>query len=221
MRKVGVLIVAVALIALGTTLVVKARGGNDRAAVRAGARSVSEERAGEELGGESEEAESFGRGGDPDADPDQHVGTSHIARQVLDPSALAAAGWAGEVQVANEDTWEPSVAADPSGPYVYVMYNRYGVTCQRCPNPQMEIRISSDGGVTWAPEKPICTCTGVNGQWDPVLATTSNGTVYGTWMNYNDIVFSKSTSPSHGATWTTPLKVSGKSWAASRVIARQ
>jgi len=117
------------------------------------------------------------------------------------------------VQVANEDTWEPSVAADPSGPYVYVMYNRYGVTCQRCPNPQMEIRISSDGGVTWAPEKPICTCTGVNGQWDPVLATTSNGTVYGTWMNSNDIVFSKSTSPSHGATWTTPLKVSGKSWA--------
>ena len=41
-------------------------------------------------------------------------------------SALAATGWAGEIQIANEDTWEPDVAADPSSPYVYAMYNRFG-----------------------------------------------------------------------------------------------
>jgi hypothetical protein len=75
----------------------------------------------------------------------------------------------------------------------------------------MEIRISADRGQTWAPEKPICTCSGVAGQYDPVLATTATGAIYATWMNYNTIVFSKSTD--HGATWSTPLKVSGKSWA--------
>jgi hypothetical protein len=158
-----------------------------------------------------EEAEGFEEGGDPDAAAENHVGTIRVRQRVFDPCPLAAVGWAGEVQIANDDTWEPYVAADPSAPYVYALYNRYGITCQRCPNPQMQIRISSDGGQTWAPEKPICTCTGVAGQWDPVLATASSGAVYGTWMNSNTIVFSKSTD--HGVTWTTPLRVSGKSWA--------
>jgi hypothetical protein len=214
MRKLSVLVLALAVV-LGVVLVVRAaqRGTTaERPTVRADGGSASETESGSEAEGEQEEGEeAFAEGGDPDADPANHVGTTHIARRVLAPTALAATGWAGEVQVANEDTWEPYVAADPSAPYVYAMYNRYGITCKRCPNPQMEIRISSDGGSTWAAEKPICTCTGVSGQWDPVLATTSTGTVYGTWMNSNTIVFSKSTN--HGATWTTPLQVSANSWA--------
>ena len=40
-------------------------------------------------------------------------------------SALAAPGWAGEIKLGAEDTWEPSIAADPSGPYVYAMYNGF------------------------------------------------------------------------------------------------
>jgi hypothetical protein len=164
-----------------------------------------------EADGGEPEGEGFSEGGDPDASAENHVGTTRVRNRPLDPSALAATGWAGEIQVANEDTWEPDIAADPSSPYVYALYNRYGITCQHCPNPQMEIRISADGGQTWAPESPICTCSGVAGQWDPVIETSSSGTVFGTWMNYNQIVFSKSTN--HGTTWTTPLKVSGKSWA--------
>jgi hypothetical protein len=158
-----------------------------------------------------EEAEGFEAGGDPDAAAENHVGTTRVRNRVLAPTTLAATGWAGEVQIANEDTWEPDVAADPSAPFVYALYNRYGITCQHCPNPQMEIRISSDGGQTWAPEKPICTCSGVAGQWDPVIATTASGAVYGTWMNNTKIVFSKSTN--HGTTWTAPLIVSGNNWA--------
>jgi len=202
MRRFGIVVVVVAVIVAGGLFLTSSRSNDERRASGA---------ATEELAIGASEAEGFEEGGDPDAAAENHVGTTRVRNRVLAPAALAAVGWAGEVQVANEDTWEPHVAADPSAPFVYVMYNRYGITCQKCPNPQMEIRISSDGGQTWAPEKPICTCSGVAGQYDPVLATTASGAVYATWMNSNTIVFSKSTD--HGATWTTPLKVSGKSWA--------
>ena len=202
MRRFGIVVLVVALVTAGGVLLTRARSHD----VRRAADTTGQESQAAESG-----AEGFEEGGDPDAAAENHVGTTRVRNRVFAPTTLAATGWAGEVQVANEDTWEPYVAADPSAPYAYVMYNRYGVTCQRCPNPQMEIRISSNGGQTWAPEKPICTCSGVAGQYDPVLATTASGAVYATWMNSNTIAFSKSTD--HGATWSTPLKVSGKSWA--------
>ena len=67
--------------------------------------------------------------------------------QALEPLA-AAPGWAGEIKVGTEDTWEPSIAADPSGPYVYVMYNRFGgpKACKQCPPIPMLLRVSSDNG---------------------------------------------------------------------------
>jgi len=201
MRRFALL--AVILLVIAATLFIGRSVRHDPSSAAAPATSAGSD------GGQEEEG--FEAGGDPDAAPENHVGTTRVRNRVLAPTTLAAVGWAGEVQVANEDTWEPDVAADPSSPYVYVLYNRYGVTCQHCPNPQMNIRISADGGQTWAPEKPICTCSGVAGQWDPVLATSSSGTVFGTWMNSTKIVFSKSTN--HGTTWTTPLIVSGKSWA--------
>jgi len=202
MRRFGIVVLVVALVTAGGVLLTRVRSHD----VRRAADTTGQESQAAESG-----AEGFEEGGDPDAAAENHVGTTRVRNRVFAPTTLAATGWAGEVQVANEDTWEPYVAADPSAPYAYVMYNRYGVTCQRCPNPQMEIRISSNGGQTWAPEKPICTCSGVAGQYDPVLATTASGAVYATWMNSNTIAFSKSTD--HGATWSTPLKVSGKSWA--------
>jgi hypothetical protein len=204
MRKYLVLAVVVVVVAAGATLFLRTRN-----APAAAAASTADQH--DEPTSEGQDSEALEEGGDPDAAAENHAGTIRIRRRILDPSAFAAAGWAGEVQIANDDTWEPYVAADPSAPYVYALYNRYGITCQHCPNPQMEIRISADGGQTWAAEKPICTCSGVAGQWDPVLATTASGAVYGTWMNSNAIVFSKSTN--HGSTWSTPLKVSGKSWA--------
>ncbi|MEP6757955.1 MAG: sialidase family protein [Actinomycetota bacterium] len=200
MRKLGVVVLATTLVVAGVLVFVRSRSADKPSTVSV-ATAVPNEPA----------TEGFEEGGDPDAAAANHVGTTRVRNRILAPATLAATGWAGEVQVANEDTWEPSVVADPSSSYVYTLYNRYGITCHRCPNPQMEIRISADNGQTWAPEKPICTCTGVAGQYDPVLATTMSGAIYATWMNYNIIVFSKSTD--HGATWSTPLKVSGKSWA--------
>jgi len=57
-----------------------------------------------------QEEEGFEAGGNPDAAPENHVGTTRVRNRVLAPTTLAAVGWAGEVQVANEDTWEPDVA---------------------------------------------------------------------------------------------------------------
>lgn len=124
-----------------------------------------------------------------------------------------APGWAGEIKVGTEDTWEPTIAADPSGPYVYVMYNRFGgpKACKTCPPIPVLLRVSSDNGATWSAESYPCPCPGVKQfQYDPVVKVASNGTVYATWMNKYDMVFSKSTN--HGATWTAPIEVSGSPW---------
>ncbi len=124
-----------------------------------------------------------------------------------------APGWAGEIKVGTEDTWEPTIAADPSGPYVYVMYNRFGgpKACKTCPPIPMLLRVSSNNGATWGAETYPCPCPGVKQfQYDPVLKVASNGVVYATWMNKYDMVFSKSTN--HGATWTAPIEVSGAPW---------
>ena len=130
-----------------------------------------------------------------------------------DVSALAAPGWAGEIKLGAEDTWEPSIAADPTGPWVYAMYNGFNrpKACKNCPPIPMLLRVSSDNGVTWGPETYPCPCSGVKQfQYDPVMKVANNGVVYATWMNKYEIVFSKSTN--HGATWTAPIKVSGNQW---------
>lgn len=132
--------------------------------------------------------------------------------QALAPLAPAP-GWAGEIKVGTEDTWEPTIAADPSGPWVYVMYNRFGgpKACKTCPPIPVLLRVSSDNGVTWGAETYPCPCPGVKQfQYDPVVKVASNGVVYATWMNKYDMVFSKSTN--HGATWTAPIEVSGAPW---------
>jgi hypothetical protein len=127
----------------------------------------------------------------------------------------AASGWVGERLVGNasEDNWEPSIAADPSSAHVYVMYNRYGgaTACRRCPSPAMLVQVSSDGGLTWGPQNFICTCSGVAAQYDPVLRVSSSGVVFASWMNNNTIAFAKSIN--FGASWSTPITISGKSWA--------
>ena len=72
------------------------------------------------------------------------------------------------------------------------------------------MRASSDGGVTFGPDRYICSCRNVKAQNDPQLAVATDGTIYAAWLNdYNPgVVFSKSTD--HGVTWSTPLSVKGK-----------
>ena len=168
-------------------------------------------------GGEAE-----AEGEDPEAEAEAHVGaavtragqssiTAAEAR-VMAPD-VTAPGWAGEIKLGVEDTWEPTIAADPSAPFVYAMYNRFGgpKACKQCPGIPMYVRVSSDNGVSWGPETYLCQCQGVKWQYDPVFKVASNGALYATFMNGNDMMFSKSTN--HAATWSTPIEVSGQPWA--------
>lgn len=136
-----------------------------------------------------------------------------VSMMVLATGAVAEAaapGWAGEAIVGVGDTWEPTIAADPSGPYVYTMYNDYSgpKACNTCPSPYMVVRASSDNGATFGPQVRIASTAHVGFQVDPVLAVSSTGVVYAVWMNNYTIVFA--TSSDRGATWSTALKVSAK-----------
>ena len=119
----------------------------------------------------------------------------------------ATTGWAGETILsspATGDGWEPAVAADPSAPYVYAAWMQYVGN-----KIQIWIRVSSDNGATWAAAKQLAPSQ--QGQYDISLVTTSSGAVYASYMQGNHIMFTKSTN--HGSTFSTPLQVSGGTWA--------
>ena len=135
-----------------------------------------------------------------------------------------APGWAGEqpFEATAPDDWEPAVAADPHGTYVYMMVTRYGVSkpCSgNCPTPYIALRVSNDNGATFGPSKPVCACKG-KGQFDPIIEVVPNtGAVYALYMNGFNVLFTKSTD--HGATWLkTPVPVFGTvSWNDKPIIA--
>ncbi len=135
----------------------------------------------------------------------------------------AAAGWSGETLIhPSADDWEPAIAADPNGPWVYMLVTRFtGPTAcgSQCPLPYMMLKVSSDGGATWGPDRFICECRRVQSQADPLIEVVpGTGHVYASWMDGYDTKFSKSTD--HGATWSAPVKVYGKvSWTDKPILA--
>src|SRR4051794_37263384 len=137
--------------------------------------------------------------------------------------AAPATGWAGEqVLSPSADDWEPAIAADPNAPYVYLLTTRYtGPTAcgNKCPLPYIMLKVSSDGGATWGPDRYICTCAAVGAQADPIIEVVPNtGAVYSVFMNGFNVFFTKSTD--HGQTWTTPVKTYGKvSWNDKPILA--
>ena len=107
-------------------------------------------------------------------------------RTYLKPAAAPAVAWVGEVPIDPvADDWEPAIAADAAAPYVYVLVTRYGSAkpCPGlCPTPYIALAISSDGGATWAPSKPLCACKG-SGQFDPIIEVVlGTGAVYALYM---------------------------------------
>lgn len=88
------------------------------------------------------------------------------------------------------DDWEPSIAADDAG-HVYWATTRYGgrKACRSCPDPAIRYRVSSDNGATWSRPRYICRCSGVGGQFDPVVVTDNSGRVFFTWMNDFEVNF--------------------------------
>jgi BNR repeat-like domain len=210
-RPFVVVSILVTLVAGGVFAVVVTAGG--RSSQGPAATAGAQDRESSELGVDADAGE--------EADEVETVATerAHDAlrgghTQLTQVVTAAAPGWAGQTIVGGgDDDWEPAIAADRSSPYVYVMYNRFGgaTACQQCPSPAMLVQVSSDGGATFGPQNFLCTCKGVQSQYDPVLTVTSTGSVYATWMNTNKIMFSRSTN--HAATWSTPIQVSGKQWA--------
>jgi hypothetical protein len=143
-------------------------------------------------------------------------------RTYLTAAAPAAStAWVGEVPAdPTADDWEPAVAADPSAPYVYVLTTRYGgKPCPgNCPSPFIALLISTDGGATFGPAKPLCACKG-SGQFDPIIEVVpGTGAVYALYLNGFNVMFVKSTN--HGATWSAPVKTYGNvSWTDKPIIA--
>ena len=126
---------------------------------------------------------------------------------MVSPSAATTTGWAGEVILSSPSIgngWEPAIAVDPSAPYVYSAWMQYQGN-----KIYIAVRASSDGGVTWGSSKALASSK--QGQYDVTLATTNTGAVYATFMQSNNIEFSKSTN--HGATWSAALQISGGTWA--------
>jgi hypothetical protein len=127
-------------------------------------------------------------------------------------SGTPATGWAGEEIVSRRgDDWEPAIAADPNAPYVYLLHNRYGgkTACRKCPDPAMILHVSRDDGLTWRHQRYLCRCSGVRGQFDPLIEVVPDtGDVIAVWMNGFHIRFSRSSD--HGRTWSRDVSVQGR-----------
>ena len=138
--------------------------------------------------------------GDPVA---QLPGVHRTLRPIPNP------GWTTEhVWNANENDWEPAIAADPNSPYVYALATRYSPPrrCDTCRIPGIVLRVSDDGGKTWHPDKFLCACTNFpGGQYDPIIEVDADGTVHAVWLQGYDpgAVYSRSTD--HGKTWSNPV----------------
>jgi hypothetical protein len=113
-----------------------------------------------------------------------------------------------------DDFWEPTIAVDPHGGYVYQAVTGIGVhECDRhnCPGTSILVRASSDGASTWGPLVFTCgiACKNVGWQFDPQLAVASDGTVYAAWLNTFNPGSVLSKSFDHGKTWTAPVTMNG------------
>jgi hypothetical protein len=139
-------------------------------------------------------------------------GTAGTAQRVVNAPP---AGWSGEQVVdPKTDDWEPAIAADPNGPYEYLLVTRIGEPkpCPgNCPSAIMGLQRSTDGGATWSKVTPLCACKG-SWQYDPQIEVVPNtGDVYAAYLNGFNVVFMKSTD--HGKTWSAPVTTYGNvSW---------
>jgi hypothetical protein len=176
------------------------------------ARAGSEEQPGAHAGSEAqEEGEALAER----IDAFNEARANGIAGTAEPLTNAPAAGWSGEHVVdPTTDDWEPAIAADPNGPYVYALVTRIGEPkpCPgNCPSAIMGLLRSTDNGKTWSKVTPLCACKG-SWQYDPMIEVVPDtGTVYAAYLNGFNTVFMKSTD--HGKTWTAPVKVYGNvSW---------
>lgn len=131
------------------------------------------------------------------------------APEVVTAASVVAPDPTARLFNAGTNDWEPTVAADPAAPYVYVVTTRYGspACAKHCPDPALVIAVSHDGGATFGRQRYLCICRGIPSQNDPEVAVARDGTVYAAWLNdfVPGVVFARSRD--HGRTWTAPKPV--------------
>jgi hypothetical protein len=160
--------------------------------------------------------------GEPGAESGETDDADRIERTGIAPRTgpldrAPARGWSGETLFGHGNDWEPNVAADPSGPFVYMITTRYSghPACPTCTKyPYIALKISKNDGQTFGRRKYLCPCPGrTGGQYDPQIETDAHGDVYAAWINGGfRVVESRSTD--HGKTWSTPNVVThgGPGW---------
>ena len=131
MRKgslVVLIAVTVAVVVAGVVIAFEPRvatsASGDAGAVERAEDSGESSTEGEEPEGEDPAREAAEHVGAP-VTADAQSGITRTEARAMAPRAPAP-GWAGELKLGVEDTWEPTIAADPNAPYVYAMYNRFG-----------------------------------------------------------------------------------------------
>jgi len=105
------------------------------------------------------------------------------------------------------DDWEPAIAADRFG-HVYAFWNHYGFDpgCPECPEPHMELQVSSDGGHTWSDPRALLPDATAE-QHDPqiVVDPVDGKTVYTAFMLGAKSSQYVARSDDFGATWKPML----------------
>jgi hypothetical protein len=143
----------------------------------------------------------------PEGEPrKQWSGISYAASTRVEPFPVpaAATGFDAERVWSVEDDWEPFLAVDPSGAYVYQLTTRYVA-----PKYRIALRRSSDGGATWEMDRLIHD-SGI-AQADPSAIVSGDGTVFAAWLERWDTVLSRS--EDHGLTWSEPIVLNaGLNW---------
>jgi len=120
-----------------------------------------------------------------------------------------------EQRFAGGNEWEPTVAADPTSGYVYLLSTQIGGNCKSCAFWSIVLRVSSDGGATFGPVSYVCGggCAAGAGDWqaDPSIEVATNGVVYASYLNKFNPGATLQKSFDHGRTWSAPVAVAAKS----------
>ena len=106
--------------------------------------------------------------------------------------SLATSGFDSERVWGGGDDWEPAVAADPGGPYVYQLTTRFGGN-----QPDVVFRRSVDGGATWEADQVFAGNAG-----DPMIEVADDGSIYAMAIVGNGFKLKMARSFDHGVTWT-------------------
>lgn len=143
----------------------------------------------------------------------QQMRTESAPWTAMREATPAAAGWTEQSLLAKHNDWEPAVAIDPAGQYIYILTTRYGVnSCKNCRKTGLALVRSTDGGATWEPWEWLWE-DGDGWQADPQITVDDNGTAHalilGKWYR---VFYTRSTD--HGVTWSTPIDITGSpKWA--------